>query len=92
MLAPCNCSKRECRWYVGIIQPDGTEMSETNFCGAFPEGIPEDIAYGDNLHEAIQDNQKKEYVYEKAEDWKFHWDALPEDDIKLWQLINEDKK
>jgi len=50
MLAEPNCYKRNCKHYIGIIQPDGTEMTETNACKAFPKGIPDEIAYGDNKH------------------------------------------
>ena len=50
MLAAPNCWKRKCKNYTGVIQPDGTEMSETNACKAFPTGIPNVIAYGENLH------------------------------------------
>jgi hypothetical protein len=32
------------------MQPDGTEMSEKNACKAFPDGIPNVIAYGEDLH------------------------------------------
>jgi hypothetical protein len=35
----------------GVVQPDGTEMTERWACAAFPEGIPDEIAYGDDLHE-----------------------------------------
>ena len=52
---------------IRIIQPDGTELTETNYCKAFPKGIPYDIAYGDNKHlEAIK-GQNKEFVFEKGE-------------------------
>jgi len=50
MLLQPNCSKRKCKHYLGIIQPDGTEMTECVACEAFPEGIPDEIAYGDNDH------------------------------------------
>ena len=50
MLQEPKCWTRKCRHYLGVIQPDGTEMTETNNCEAFPEGIPNEIAYGDNDH------------------------------------------
>lgn len=50
MLARSRCWERGCKHYNGAIQPDGTELTETHACAAFPEGIPDDIAYGENLH------------------------------------------
>lgn len=88
MLAECNCCKRQCKWYVGIIQPDGTELTEANMCGAFPNGIPDDIAYGDNLHNKQMKGQDKPYTYEKSDDWENQFDKLPMDDILKWQEIN----
>ena len=35
---------------MGVDQPDETEVSERAVCKAFPRGIPEEIAFGDNLH------------------------------------------
>jgi len=50
MMREPNCSKRNCVNFLGVVQPDGTEKTEVNYCRAFPNGIPDDIAYGDNLH------------------------------------------
>lgn len=44
------CWDRQCRHYAGIRQPDGTERIENHYCRAFPTKIPDEIAYGDNLH------------------------------------------
>jgi len=50
MLQEPKCWTRKCKHYLGVIQPDGTEMTETNNCEAFPDGIPDAIAYGDDNH------------------------------------------
>jgi len=50
MLVVPNCWKRKCKHYIGIRQKDGTEATERPVCNAFPEEIPEEIAYGDNPH------------------------------------------
>jgi hypothetical protein len=50
MLLEPNCSKRNCKHFKGVTQPDGTEMTERVVCEAFPDGIPGEIAYGDNPH------------------------------------------
>jgi hypothetical protein len=44
------CRERGCAHFVGVVQKDGTEGTEIVACAAFPNGIPDDIAYGDNLH------------------------------------------
>jgi hypothetical protein len=60
-----NCWKRKCKHYLGIIQPDGTELTERNACKAFPDGIPYEIAYGDNKHEIMIEGQERDYVFER---------------------------
>lgn len=50
MLEEPRCSIRKCKHYGGIAQPDGTEQTERNVCKAFTEKIPDEIAYGKNLH------------------------------------------
>ena len=65
MIAPSNCYERKCAWYLGISQPDGTEMTERHYCAAFPDGIPEDITDGDNKHTEVQPNQQNTIVYER---------------------------
>ncbi len=71
MLMECNCYKRHCKHYLGIIQPDGTEMTERNYCDAFPDGIPDGIAYGDNEHNKVEYFQKNTIIFEKG---KFEWE------------------
>ena len=65
MLAEPNCYKRQCKHFTGVIQPDGTEMTETNACKAFPKGIPDEIAYGDNKHSKPLPDQKNNIAYEE---------------------------
>jgi hypothetical protein len=40
-------------------------MTEVNYCDAFPDGIPDEIAYGRNKHLKPLKNQKNNIVYEK---------------------------
>jgi hypothetical protein len=49
MLYEPNCSKRQCKHFIGV-KNDGTERTERNYCAAFPNRIPREIAYGDNPH------------------------------------------
>lgn len=65
MLAKPNCFIRNCIHYQGITWFGDTEETEDNFCNAFPEGIPEEIAYGDNLHLEPLKGQKNDIVFEK---------------------------
>jgi len=65
MLAEPGCFQRKCKHYIGISQPDGTELSERNVCKAFPEMIPDEIAYGDNLHLKPLSDQGNDIVFEK---------------------------
>lgn len=68
MLDEPNCSIRKCKHFLGVGGPesdDGNgEEFEVNICEAFPDGIPEDIAYGDNKHSTPLPNQKNAIVYE----------------------------
>lgn len=49
MLLPPKCFLRKCVHYLGV-KNDGDETTERNYCSAFPDGIPSEIAYGDNPH------------------------------------------
>jgi hypothetical protein len=50
MLVEPRCSIRGCVHLTGVYQFDGTERTERPCCTAFPRGIPNEIAYGPNLH------------------------------------------
>ena len=65
MLAEPTCWTRKCKHYIGVIQPDGTEMTETNSCKAFPKGIPSEIAYGNNRHTKPLSDQGNDIIFEK---------------------------
>ncbi len=65
-LAEPQCSIRQCKHFLGFIQPDGTEETETVNCQAFLDGIPDEIAYGDNKHSEPLSGQDNNIVYERA--------------------------
>ena len=65
MLQEPNCYKRNCKYYIGVIQPDGTELTEINVCKAYPDGIPNEIAYGNDLHLHKRKDQDNDLVYTK---------------------------
>jgi hypothetical protein len=68
MIPEPNCDKRKCIHYLGVIQPDGTELTEKVACRAFPNGIPSEIAYGRNKHLTVHPDQDNDIVYEREED------------------------
>lgn len=49
MLLEPKCFTRRCK-HLQDIKGSEEEMNEIAFCKAFPDGIPNDIAYGDNKH------------------------------------------
>ena len=67
MLPEVNCLNRRCKHFLGAIQPDGTELTEVWNCEAFPEGIPNEIAYGDNLHLEVFEGQMNSIIFEEGE-------------------------
>lgn len=68
MIEEPQCSVRDCRHYRGLKEYDAGEDVTESFkpvCAAFPDGIPFDIAYGDNRHLEVVPGQKNDIVYEK---------------------------
>ena len=47
------------------VKNDGDESTERPYCAAFPDGIPEEIAYGDNKHLKPIEGQGNDIVFEK---------------------------
>ena len=51
MISSPNCFERKCKHYIGVNNfSSEIEADERNVCAAFKNGIPFEIAYGDNLH------------------------------------------
>lgn len=48
MLSEPECYKRKCKHFQGVSDAD--EEYQVPICKAFPDGIPADIAYGNNPH------------------------------------------
>lgn len=49
MMSEPRCSQRGCKYFIGI-KNGGDETTERPVCEAFPDGIPDEIAYGNNPH------------------------------------------
>lgn len=65
MHLPPFCYRRNCKHYIGA--KDFTEIAEEDqrlICKAFPDGIPEEIIYGDNLHLIPINGQENKIVFE----------------------------
>jgi hypothetical protein len=50
MIDEPRCSERNCKHFLGVLQKSEEEVGERPYCAAFPGGIPDEIAYGDNDH------------------------------------------
>jgi len=78
-MAEPTCWTRKCKHFIGIMdvpdieekQKDGTIKftlsAGLNYCSAFPDGIPNKIAYGKNLHLKPVKGQGNKIVYEQGE-------------------------
>jgi|TARA_R100001530_G_scaffold136282_1_gene116199 hypothetical protein len=69
MLTTPRCFERKCIHFRQVEEGvQGEEGSQVLVCSAFPieeRGIPEDIAYGDNLHLNPIKGQKNTLVFHK---------------------------
>lgn len=65
MIATPECWSRGCIHYIGV-KNDGNEATERVCCSAFSNGIPDEIAYGDNEHLTPLPDQKNEIVFKPA--------------------------
>jgi hypothetical protein len=50
MLLTPKCMTRGCVHFQGVKVDDNAETNERPVCRAFPDGIPVEISYGENLH------------------------------------------
>lgn len=64
MLSTPKCYERNCKHLIGVKQDDG-EVGERFVCKAFPDRIPEEIAYGDDPHSEVHYAQDNEIIYER---------------------------
>ncbi len=64
MLAEPKCYTRRCKHFIGV-KNDGDEATERVYCRAFPDKIPDEIAYGNNPHKEVHPDQDNEITFEK---------------------------
>jgi len=68
MIKEPSCFSRHCTHFQGARWLGKTENTEVLYCKAFPKGIPDIIAYGDNKHEKpFQGDNGIQYEKEKPE-------------------------
>jgi len=73
MLSEPKCYTRRCKHYIGVyLKVEADESTETHSCYAFPDGIPQDIAYGNNPHTEVHPEQddKKQLTFEELGKYK----------------------
>ena len=66
MLAQSWCSKRGCIHYLGVKQDQESEMGERNICKAYPDGIPDEIAYGEFPHDEVYPGQNGDFIFQSS--------------------------
>ena len=50
MIQEPRCFTRRCKHFQGVEELGEGEETQVCVCAAFPKGIPDVIAFGDNLH------------------------------------------
>jgi hypothetical protein len=66
MLMTPRCYERRCKHFQGVRQENEQEVGEVVICAAFPDGIPDTIAYGADLHVTPRSGQGNDIVYEQG--------------------------
>ena len=66
MIAEPICYIRSCSHFLGVKQDNEDEATERVYCKAFPDGIPNEIAYGVNKHLKPIAEQDNDIIFEKA--------------------------
>jgi len=69
MISESVCGQRKCRFYQGVKDLDEEigEPSEAHVCDAYPDGIPDVIVDGEDLHDKVRSDQNNDIVFEKIE-------------------------
>jgi len=65
MLEEPTCSKRNCKYFLGVKWLGKNEITEVLICNAFPKGIPSKVAYGDNNHSKKIKGQTGDFIFER---------------------------
>ena len=57
------CWTRDCVHWIGIKKDGEDESTERPCCEAYPDGIPAEIAYGNDKHLKLLGDEVKELVF-----------------------------
>lgn len=63
MLHIPKCASRDCIHFLGVRQVERAEEGEFLYCTAYPDGIPDDIAYGEDLHLHVRADQTNMIIF-----------------------------
>ena len=67
MIPEPNCSIRRCRHFTGVKSVAVDTDADVPVCPAFPNGIPTEIAYGNDKHSVPHQGQAVPHmIYEKV--------------------------
>ena len=67
MLTRPECLARNCVYWIGIEMKGDDESTERPYCRAYPDGIPEEIAYGNDKHLSLRGDEVEEVFYEELD-------------------------
>jgi hypothetical protein len=67
MILEPRCFIRNCKYYLGVKQDNEDETTERNYCAAFPNMIPFEIAYDNNLHDKPFPGQDNNIIFERGD-------------------------
>ena len=72
MLNEPACFKRKCKWFVGMLPPTDDNVEDGPVvCKAFPNGIPDEIYEGLNLHnEPFPGDNGIQYTKATESEWQ----------------------
>lgn len=65
MIVEPNCFKRGCVYFQGVKWLGKEENTEVCFCLAFPQGIPQEIAHGKDLHLTVRGDEEIPISFKK---------------------------
>ena len=60
------CYTRKCIHYLGF-KNEGVRLTGKVYCKAFPNKIPDRIAYGEDEHSIKANDQENDIIYEKRD-------------------------
>lgn len=66
MMREPKCWTRACAHFIGV-RNDGDETTERVCCEAYPDGIPNEIAYGNDQHLELRGDEVRDLVFVESD-------------------------